>query len=220
MEQLKEIDIGDMEMTESQAERIFFHPQKEPIVEDTACVSWKFCQCHGQCTEQVYLGESMSLMFLHLSWCKGDDEGPVSLSRAVIASICDGIAASPSLTNVTVRNVPADGNDTSVAAELLASAITKSRRLAGISTMLKHREFLRKVQNALLRTQAVLNFEMCFMWNEDSEVARLAFSRTIPWKPLLSQNVPLALWPRIFARSNAWRRGQSHSRFDAVYFLF
>lgn len=79
--------------------------------------------------------------------------------------------------------------------------------------------FLMMVWNALLLTLPVQNFDLVFHRLENSSVAFLALNRNAPWKPLLSRNVSLALWPLILAKANTWTKEHSHGPLDALFFL-
>lgn len=69
-------------------------------------------------------------------------------------------------------------------------------------------------------TEAVRNFDLCFRRIDvNDSYKRLRLDRTIPWKPLLSQQIRLDYWPSILAKANRWDRYTSHSSLDALYFL-
>lgn len=91
------------------------------------------------------------------------------------------------------------------------------RPRGSIATLLEHGSFLAKIHDALLGTKAVQNFDLCISEGHNSvhEVVRL--DRNVPWKHLLSQNVRLALWPRVLARANAWTNKTSYSPFSSSW---
>lgn len=75
-----------------------------------------------------------------------------------------------------------------------------------------------RVCQALSCTNAVKNFDLCFR-KEGGGVMLQITRGTCPFKQVLSQNVPLGLWPRILAKANTWTLEDSHSPLDYVFLL-
>lgn len=80
------------------------------------------------------------------------------------------------------------------------------------------------IQQALLRTNAVRNFDMAFRRITEArhhgEAIRFELSRSNTWKVLLADdNVPLNFWPAVLAKADAWKHQTSHSHLDALFYL-
>jgi hypothetical protein len=73
--------------------------------------------------------------------------------------------------------------------------------------------------SSLVRTEAALNFEVCFHREEGAEQSKLFLNRDAPWKSLLSDNIPLSLWPLILARTNVLTEEDSRRPLDIIHFL-
>lgn len=94
------------------------------------------------------------------SWSRGRE-------GVTVSSICDGIGESRSLKCIIVMRPPAH-EDSNVAAELLAREIEKSTSLMHIRTRTnaRCRAFSDQISNALVGTDAVRNFDLCFCKGE------------------------------------------------------
>lgn len=135
-----------------------------------------------------------------------------------MTTIFDAVGESRSLESVHIVSPP-DSGDAAAVANGLASAITKSPSLEEVETMKSDQEFLGMIQGALIRTGAARDFDLCFsVSKEEQNVATLTVERNCHCKQVCSQNVPLALWPRILAKTKTWNT-TSRSSLDALFFL-
>jgi hypothetical protein len=167
-----------------------------------------------------YLRESVTLQRLGLAWSKTneEDEGEENISRSAMTTIFDAVGESRSLEFIQLLRPHVSG-DAAFVAKLLASAITKSPSLEEVESVGSDQEFLRMIQSALKYTEAVRDFDLCFsVCEEEQNVTTLKLERNCRWKQVLSQNVRLALWPRILAKTKTWNT-TSHSSLDALFFL-
>jgi hypothetical protein len=172
-----------------------------------------------------YLREASTLKTLELNWetnLQDTDLSPVSQDG--FASICVGIGENASLSLLHLVEAPADEEDANMAARSVALAMANSKSLDGAGSRLEKRAFLDKVRTFLALVPAVQNFDLCVREGQGGTAVALALGRGNPWKPLLSKNIPLALWPRILAKANAWNRHfsnhyVSHGPLDALFFL-
>lgn len=166
-----------------------------------------------------YLAESSSCSLLTLDWTAGENGRPPScISEQARHSICRGIAESTSLEGLLVSNPPGDDHATAIA-ESLSRAVAKSSCMKEVGTYSANRVFTELLRTALLRTEAVQNFDLCFNFIEDDLLVVLGLNRNAPWKPILSENVPLALWPLVLSKTNVLNKKDSHSPMDVIYFL-
>jgi hypothetical protein len=125
----------------------------------------------------------------------------VSMTGAAFASLCDGIAES-SLRELTL---PFDVAHVETAAEFLSRAIVQSS--------LEHVDVTSQMLSALIRTAPVRDLNFAFSENNEGY---LIINRK--WKPLLSANVPLGLWPHILKRAHASPEA-SHGKAGILFFL-
>jgi hypothetical protein len=150
---------------------------------------------------------------------KYDGNMEPTMSQAALRTIWEGISESRSLKGFAVF-IPPVTSDLDVAAECIATAMAKSSSLEFCLFDIEHARTLAvKVEHALMSMDPIKNFDLCFRIREGERFRELILNRNAPWKPLLSQTVPLALWPRILAKTNAWKDEASHSPLDALYFL-
>jgi hypothetical protein len=171
-----------------------------------------------------YIGESSTLRTLELNWAPAvvetNDSSP--MSQAGFSSICEGIGKSTYLHALVLSHTPDDDEEADMAARSVALALSKSKSLngSGVTPVTpRNRTFLEKVRSSLVLTPTVQNFDVCVRENEDERSALLFLDRNVPWKPLLSKDIPLALWARILAKANTWNQYVSHTPLDALYFL-
>jgi hypothetical protein len=133
-------------------------------------------------------------------------------------SICTGISESTSLEEIYIE--PPTTDDTSaVLAETLARAFSKSSCLLDVLSKPHHRHFIDQIRTFLLQTEVVREFDLCFYREEKAGVVKLCLDRDTPWKPILSKNVPLALWPLILASTKDLLPDNSHQTEDVLFFL-
>lgn len=169
-----------------------------------------------------YLRQSTSLDFVQLHWgkfCSPHDTGnPLSLSEGSMKSICAGISESTSVEGISIE--PPTTDDTSVVlAETLARTFSESSCLKEVFSNSHHRHFIDLIRSSLLQTEAVRKFDLCFLREEKAGRIKLFLGRNTPWKPILSKNVPLALWPLILGRTKDLAPDNSHRIEDVLYFL-
>lgn len=214
--------VMKLELTESEARRIFNILRMNPSLYDIVVFL-------GECGEGIakplarFLRESSSVEFFSLSsWRKFARREDVTAPQAAVNTIFEGIGQSTSLKNFNVCSGPDDDDDLStLAAGSLACAIETSTSLRRVSFHSANTgDFAVKVQKALMNTDAAKNFELCFRsYGEGRTYRSYLLQRDAPWKPLLSRDIPLALWPRILAKTNTWNRHVSHAPLDALFFL-
>jgi hypothetical protein len=217
---LHTISMG-LALTESEAERILSILRMSPTLKQIILFL-------GKCSDGIarplakYLRESATLTVLSLNWAPLLQETDLStISQDGFASICKGIGECASLTSLVLDQPPTNNEEANVAARSIALAIAKSKSLLGAGVSRRYREFLGKVRASLALAPIVQNFDLCVheRENETDDVLVLFFCRDIPWKPLLSQNMPLSLWPHILCKANTWNHYVSHSPLDALFFL-
>jgi len=179
----------------------------------------------AQCIRESSLVHTVNL----IDWSTVAEESVplVGFSQATFESLCDAIKESSSLSLVCmVGPLVADrvgATQTLAHAIAYASSLEKLRILADGDS----NDFLMdQICCELTRTQCVRNFDVCFHnWHIHAGCQELTFTRTSPWKPLLSQDsISLALWPRMLAKGNAWNQQTwnqqtSHGSLDALFFL-
>jgi hypothetical protein len=131
------------------------------------------------------------LIFIAKCQFHGDD----GLSEAAFVSLCDGLASSQ-LRYFRLAGKPAHEAYLGTAAESLARAIAESPleevTICGFSL----------VWSALSHTAPVRNFDFALssdVFGDDD--GRMKVNRK--WKPLLTANVPLALWPQILEKAHS-----------------
>lgn len=202
-----------VEMTESDAEMIM------SILETVSSLK-RLSIFVGWCSEQIarplakFLRKpSCSVQHFALTW-EGDSSGTVS--EAFLQEICDGIEQSKSLQVALVNDIPTD--DAAMVGAKFAKAISNSASLFGLGTPpgVISTEF----RNELAQTPRVKSFDVCFSCiTARFNIPVFKLGRDLPWKPLLSQDVPLSFWPRILAKANKWNEYDSHKSHDALFFL-
>jgi len=171
-----------------------------------------------------YLQEAPSVPILALSWARPDEAAlqPVDLPRQVVTTICEGIAASTSLLCTAVSHSPA-ARDAEFVAESIVRASIASTSVNAIHVDVQDLHFQAFVRNALVSTEAIQNFDLCFRRvrpNENGNVVAFVLNRRARWSQLLPQDaVPLNFWPVILAETNAWSREASHGPLDFLFFL-
>jgi len=175
-----------------------------------------------------FVRESSSLKFLSMGWPMGErilaEIGNTVLLEARFTSLCDSIAGSSSLEALVISGSPVKEADLGRATESLTLAIENSTCLTQVGLRRVPNTVylpLDPIQEALLRTPAVPNFDWTFRHNEtDRENPKLTVTRFNPWKRFLfADNITLSLWPRILDKANKWNKETSHSSLDALYFL-
>jgi hypothetical protein len=143
------------------------------------------------------------------------------LSQATFTSLCSAAGDSSSLKSLSFRGSMLAGLEN--ATKSLADLLSISTSLADfwideadVTGALSMGQLCRD----LSCTEAVRNFDLCFRRIDlNDSFKQLRLDRTIPWKPLLSQQIRLDYWPSILAKANRWDRYDSHSSLDALYFL-
>jgi len=219
---LEQVYIG-CAMTPPEAERIF------SILRTSSSLEHLFVWL-GSVTDGIaeplerYLRESR-LLAVSLSWSRYEDDNsePVTIAEATVTSICNGIGASTSINSVLVSHAPPEDVSISSAATALARATADSRSLLRIGfegLVPSSHTFANHFGNALMHTEPVKNFDLCYRQIEEWEqYIEFELNRSAPWKPLLSQDVPLNYWPSILAKTNTWNEETSHRPLDALFFL-
>lgn len=80
-----------------------------------------------------------------------------------------------------------------------------------------------QLHRVLSSTVAVKNFDLTFHVRSKTRSVSLILDRVSPWKEILPQDLPLALWPHVLAKANSWNQQTgfrySHSSLDALFFL-
>jgi hypothetical protein len=218
---LKRVHLA-ISLTETQAETILAILQTSPTL-DQVCLFMTHCGDGIAKPIAKYLRESSSLRILAMSWEKLDENEHFAapMSQTSLSTIFEGICDCRSFKGLAVHEPPPIAGHANVVAESLAWAISKSASLKKYRSYcpLMHRAFLGKIGSALLHTEAVKSFDLCFREREFANGLVLTCHRTAPWKPLLSKDIPLALWPYILAKTNTWDKETSHQPLDALFFL-
>jgi len=169
-----------------------------------------------------FVRELPSLQAVALSWARSYNDAMelVVLTNDSVASIFNGISECPSLQGISVLHPPPEDNVAFVAT-CLARAIAASSSVKEIIFVNDPRgsAFADKVCNALMSTDKLRQFDLCF-WRTTmvEQSIRLQLERNAPWKPLLCQEVPLNYWPKILAKTNSWCQ-TSHHPCDALFLL-
>lgn len=219
MPNLDYIIFGDNPMTASEAERIITILKMNTKVR-TISISFGHTDDGLARVFSKYLRETSSTNTLNLSLSREGVDGPTSSSEAALNSICNGISESSSLQMLGVVCLRVEDADMERNAMALAGAVASSSSLERIGIISRELSrtlaFADHICSALLQTEPVQNFDLCFRKCADS---RIELSRTFCWKSLMPQNIPLGLWPRILAKANTWNQQTSHSSLDALYFL-
>lgn len=218
-EQLSQILLG-FEMTQAQAEMCMSMLQAVPSLKVlTIC----FAHCSNQVARPLgnFLRQSTCLEQLYLVWTKSFIDEPhdpiIPMPETCMQEICDGIQQSTSLRILLTADSP---HDAQTASTLLAGAVGNSQSIAGIGSL--ERDFAILMRNSLQQMSCVKNFDLCLKVQEFASAPNsLGFElvRDAPWKPLLSQDVPLSYWPRIMAKANGWNKMTSHQPIDVLFFL-
>lgn len=138
-------------------------------------------------------------------------------------ALCQGVAKSSSLKHLAITSLPPAEQTESIerAAEALAEAVAESRSLKLVAIH-DNQLFQDRIRHAISRTNAAKNFDLTFhheQHRENDDMTVIKLHRTNPWKPLLPQNIPLALWSSILAKTNTWNEVTSHTSVDALFFL-
>jgi len=214
---LIQVDMA-MEMNESEAERILSLCRMSPTLDRLGVFL-------GNTTDGIarplskHLCESLSLSRLGLLWCRhGETNAPITVSETAVTSICAGIGESTSLILITVWGAPVV-EDAQFVADSLARATAASSSLDRVKINSNPRAFVDQFRVSLMNTEAVRNFDLCFGETDEQDFVQFKLNRSAPWKPLLSQEVPLNYWPSILAKTNTWTEETSHRPSDALYFL-
>jgi hypothetical protein len=220
---LTTINMG-LALTESEAERILSILRMSPSLN-------RIILCLRECTDGItkplakYLQESVTLSALLLNWAPPLEETDSStISQDGFASICEGIGECTSLKLLLfLGEPPADEEDSNMAARSVALAMANSKSLDLVGVDSRYREFRDKVRDSLALAPVMQNFNLFIRESESERSTFFWLNRAVPWRPLLSKNIPLALWPRILAKANAWNRHSkhyvSHGPLDALFFL-
>lgn len=173
-----------------------------------------------------YLQEAPSVPILALSWARPDEAAPqpVDLPRQVVTTICEGIAASTSLSCTDVFHSPA-ARDAEFVAESIVRASIASTSVNAIRILLRDlscQSFAQQIRSYLLQSEAIRNFDLCFreVLNENGNDVAFVLNRNAQWRQFLGvDDVPLNFWPVILAETNAWSREASHGPLDFLFFL-
>jgi hypothetical protein len=125
---------------------------------------------------------------------------------AVLFSLCEFVAES-SLRNLILMGRVARETNRDMVAERLALMIAASSSLEEVNVKVEEID--------LLRTTPVRNLDFAFS-QVGNDANHLKINRK--WKPLLSANIPLGLWPHIFKKAHASPE-TSHGREGILFFL-
>lgn len=167
-----------------------------------------------------FLRESESQRLLVMTWsCENRETESRSISEDSFQPICDGIRQSTSLATIIVDAPPlaADARDT-VAQMLVDSAINSlSKPKLSVTS---EQSFHVSIMNAFMNHASIRNFDSCFCAGINDVTFRCIFQvYDSKWKPVLSRNVPLGLWPHILAETKSFTSFHSHGPLDAIFFL-
>lgn len=206
-----------LDMTEQQAEQIFSLFQDSSYSDGlTFCLGHSpnaFCPTLAQFLRQP----STKVTNISLYWSTiRDQQTSVPVPDSDIRSLCSGICESTSLEHLAIFTPPPDA-DKEATATLLARAVTNSSSISAVF-LSRIGDFDVHLREALLQTSAVKSFDVCFHF-DNNRLMVFRLNKNVVWKQLLSQNVPLSLWPLVLAKANAWTQATSHSSLDAVFFL-
>lgn len=143
-------------------------------------------------------------------------------------TVCDAVTDSRTLDGIDIVDPPVDEAHWREAAESLANATANCSSFSEIR-FYPHRQeaaqrFADRVCHALARTSATTSFDLSFLRGsryEGRQAVVKCLSRPSPWKPFLSQDIPLNLWPLILAETKFWdwRRSASHKSVDILFSL-
>jgi hypothetical protein len=130
--------------------------------------------------------------------------GHCFLSRVAVTSLCDGVAES-TLQKLTLVQGVLRFLHLKPDVESLARMIAQSS--------LEEVTLVPRVWSALLRTEHVKNLD--FVLSQiGNDASQLRINRK--WKPLVSANTPMGLWPRILEKAHA---ETSHGPADVLFYL-
>lgn len=217
----------DVPLEEEQATRICSILHKCPtLIKVSFYVGDALCETAKPLAK--FLRESVVLKILVLKWNKvrhppmphfRQHREQVPVPNHAIAALFNAMAQSASLQHVMMRGEPAFGN-VDLVAKSLTSAVTRSVTIETVESVLSRQYIHRVYLDALFHTQAVRGLDLCYRKTQETLVTLVvSLNRRLPWKPLLSQNIQPALWPRILAMSILLKEETSHSPVDALYLL-
>lgn len=217
---LFDVFIPCCNMTESEAETILSILQTfRPTL--TQLIIYLEGMTDGMARSLVeYLRQPSSVHILGLSWASLQGGDAVHVPRDVLTTICEGITASMSLRSILMLDLLPDG-DMEFVAESIVGASIASPSVAEITADLQFQPFVIQIRKALMCTEAIQSFDLCFRELEDGG-GRITFflNRNAQWRQLLGDDdVPLHWWSSILADTKDWNREDSHSPLDLLYFF-
>lgn len=169
----------------------------------------------GDCNEQAcrhlsnFVQESTALECLSMV-VERENTPPTDAVDNAVTIIFDGVSSSTSLKVLGLVASPSEN----VARSIIAPSIAKC---SSLQVFAAEAEQIRRICKQLSQLDIVRNFGLFFNVIDDSEA--IEFCRSNPWKPLLSQEIPLNFWPSILAKANQWTECSSHGPQDVVFFL-
>lgn len=166
-----------------------------------------------------FVKESSSLDELIVAWsCR--HHVPMN-SLELFQSICEAVGQSPSINELCLMSFPVDESNYNWPRHL-ANAIASSSSLVTLEMMNDDEDFVDETLEALRKTSAYKSFDLGFCQQEHPAGGGdvLKFTRPSPWKSLLSNDIPLNVWPLILSETKAWNGNEkSHKTRDILFFL-
>lgn len=189
-------------------------------------------ECGGNCSLFMVVSHDEAVMrefarFLSTTeslWCLnlvcGND---ILCSRPLFDSICSALGQSPSISKLCFNGAMVSAIDLHHASATLAMVLVASLSLVDLVIFEANEPdsfSMDEICRNLTRTEAFKDMTLCYRRSRNGMDEKLRISRSMaPWKPLLSQDVPLNYWPSILVKANQWNRFDSHAPVDAILFL-
>lgn len=173
------------------------------------------------CFSRYLQDSSDSLHYLSLGWAQKVEKANW---QSHFCTTFDAISKSPKLKILRLYPMPLPITLTEEAAARIARCVASSSSIDSFILVEDHHagEFtMDHVQRALLNTLSLKTFDLFFKRgiHQCREQPMLRLERSTPFKQVLSQNVPLAVWPLILSKANRTTNFESHSCLDFMYFL-
>ena len=152
------------------------------------------------------------------------------LSESFLTSIFNGIGASASLTKVSIISSSfgvVDG-DTNRVTKCLVDAVVASsciQKIILVNPIADCPFAFDRIQSELNRSRAFQESELTYTCKSvGTDYKMLSLIRKCWWKDVLPLDIPLALWPRVLAKSGHQSRGNdtishAHTPTDIMYFF-
>lgn len=140
-----------------------------------------------------------------------------SVSKAAFGLLCNAMGESPAVREIFLNGEATFERDT---IETAARALVTSTSITNV-TLCSSPAFTDGIRKILMGSQAARNLELCYQeeGEADTDRVKLTLCRGSQWRRVLSQTIPLSLWPHILAKANTWEQQTSHNSLDALFFL-